>query len=198
MVSTGDERTARDAMDTDAIRIARELGPLIRQLRGETEAGRRIADPIVERLRDTRLCRMTLPDELGGLGLTVPDTLEVFEVLAAAEASVAWIAWNNQLPWFLSRFLDRAVRKELFGDPGWLYAVSTRPSGRASVDGDGFRIEGRWSLVSGCELAEWIALLCNVEEGGRPRLLAPGLPESRAVFLRRGEFEILDTWYVGG
>ena len=29
-------------------------------------------------------------------------------------------------------------------------------------------------------------------------MLQPGLPETRLVFVRRGDFEILDTWHVGG
>jgi len=44
------------------------------------------------------------------------------------------------------------------------------PSGRAAVQPRGFRVSGRWSLVSGCELAEWISLLCVVTTAtGEPR-----------------------------
>ena len=59
-------------------------------------------------------------------------------------------------------------------------------------------MSGRWGIVSGCELAEWILLLCVVEENGQPRMLAPGMPELRFVFLTRGDLKILDTWHVGG
>jgi alkylation response protein AidB-like acyl-CoA dehydrogenase len=149
-------------MNADAIAAARELTPLITELRNETEANRRIAEPIVERLIDTRLCRMTLVKQMDGLELPIETALEVYEVLAAAEASVAWIVWNNAVPCLFSRWLDAAGRQEIFGDRTWLYATSTRPTGRAAVDGDGYRIDGRWSLVSGCELAEWIGLMCVV------------------------------------
>ena len=37
-----------------------------------------------------------------------------------------------------------------------------------------------------------------VEENGQPRMLQPGVPEARMVFLRRAEIEILDTWHTGG
>lgn len=185
-------------MRIDAIAAAREVGPLIRELRHETEADRRIAQPIVACLRETRLCRMAIAEELAGLELPVVEVLEVYEVLAAAEASVAWVVWNNALPCLLSRFLARSVRAELFADPTWLYASSTRPTGRAAREGDGYRVDGRWALVSGCELAEWIALMCVVEEDGRPRLTAPGVPEMRLVFVRRGDYRISDTWHVSG
>ena len=99
---------------------------------------------------------------------------------------------------FWGRFLTPAARAEVFGNAEWLYACSTRPSGKAVIEGDGYRVSGRWSLVSGCELSEWLALRCVVEENGQPRMLQPGVPEARMIFLRRSDIEILDTWHTGG
>jgi alkylation response protein AidB-like acyl-CoA dehydrogenase len=185
-------------MTSAATNAARASIPLILQLRDETESDRRIAKPIVESLRSARLFRMAVAKELQGLELPIGDALDVYEELAGAEASVGWVVWNNALPCLLGRFLEPRARREVFDDPGWLYAGSTRPTGRAVVHGDGYRVRGRWSLVSGCELAEWILLLCVVEENGAPRMLQPGAPETRLAFVRRGDFQILDTWHVGG
>jgi alkylation response protein AidB-like acyl-CoA dehydrogenase len=185
-------------MATSATTAARELVPLLTALRDETERERGLPAQIVERLVDTRLSRIAVAQQYDGLELPVSEALEVYEVLAAAEASVAWIVWNNSLPCFLSRFLGAATRAELFADRRWLYANSTRPTGKAVADGDGYRVSGRWSLVSGCELAEWVALACIVHDGNGPRMQAPGVPEQRLAVLRRGSFEILDTWHVGG
>jgi indole-3-acetate monooxygenase len=182
----------------DVLESARELLPLITQLRGDTESSRRIAQPVVESLRKSRLCRLAIPRELHGLELPTPAALAVYELLSGAEASVGWIVWNNALPCFWGRFLEPAARAEIFGNPDWLYAASTRPSGKAVVEADGYRVTGRWSLVSGCELSEWMSLRCMVEENGQARMLAPGVPEARLVFLRRADVEILDTWHTGG
>jgi indole-3-acetate monooxygenase len=189
---------AAEDVKIDALAAARELSPIITRLRHETEANRRLAGPIVERLVETRLCRMAVAKSLQGLELPVAESCAVYEVLAAAEASVAWIVWNNSLPCFFGRFLEKSARDEIFGDSRWLYASSTRPTGRATVDGDGYRVNGRWALVSGCELAEWMALMCVVEENGEPRMIMPDVPEIRILFLRRGDYDILDTWHVGG
>lgn len=125
--------------------------------------------------------------------------LQVCEELAGAEASVAWIAWVNSLPCFSSAVLsDDSVRRELFGDTKRLFASSTRPSGRAVVADGGFRVTGRWSLVSGCELADWIPVMGVIIEGTEPRLLAPGIPEVRMADVPKGSYRILDTWHVGG
>ena len=185
-------------MKTSALVAARELSPLIAALREKTEAGRNVAAPVVDRLRDGRLCRLAVAKELAGLEVPIDAALDVYETLAYADASVAWIAWNNSLPCFLSRYLAAAARGEVFEDPRWLYACSTRPTGRAAITADGYSVSGRWGIVSGCELAEWILLLCVVEENGEPRMLAPGTPELRFAFLRRSDCKILDTWHVGG
>lgn len=185
-------------MQIEALEAAREMLPLITRHRGDTESARRIAQPVVDSLRKTRLCRLAISRELRGLELPTVDALDVYEMLAGAEPSVAWIVWNNSLPCFWGRFLAPSARAEIFGNPDWLYASSTRPTGKAVVEGDGYRVTGRWSLVSGCELSEWMALRCSVEENGQPRMLQPGVPEARMVFLRRSQVEILDTWHSGG
>jgi hypothetical protein len=185
-------------MNNDALAAARALTPVILGMRNETEAGRLLAKPIVDGLRSARLCRMALVKELAGLELATPAMFDVYEALSYAEASVGWIVWNSSFTCFFGRYLAPQVRGEIFRDPQWLYASSSRPTGKAIVEGASYRIDGRWSLVSGCELAEWIMLLCVVTENGRPRLVAENEPETRFAFVRRAEVEILDTWHVGG
>jgi len=185
-------------MSAEAFASARDLQPLIRRLRDTTESQRQLAAPVVDALRAARLCRIALPGELTGLALPPGEALAVYEQLAAAEASVAWIVWNNTLPCLFGRFLAAETRTEVFGDARALYACSTRPSGRAVVQGESFLVDGRWSLVSGCELADWLALRSVVFEGGQPRMMQPNVPEVRMVWIRRTEVEILDTWHTGG
>ena len=182
----------------DTLAAARELLPLIRGAREETESQRRIAAPVVAALRAARLFRIALPAEQGGLALAPLEALTIYESLAGAEASVSWIVWNNALPGFFGRFLKPDVRAEIFGNADGIYAGSTRPSGRAAVEGDQYRVSGRWSLVSGCELAEWLALRCVIEENGQPRMLQPNVPEVRLAWVKRADVRILDTWHTGG
>src|SRR5690606_35691342 len=158
---------------------------------------RNLAIPIVERLRARRLCRLAVTEELAGHALPVDAALDVYETLAYADASVAWVVWNNQLPCLLSRYLGADARAEIFASPSSLFACSTRATGRAAVAADGYRVSGRWAIVSGCELAEWILLLCAVEENGEPRMLAPQTPDMRFAYLRREDCTIVDTWRVG-
>jgi alkylation response protein AidB-like acyl-CoA dehydrogenase len=184
-------------MKTTLVTVAESLIPLINELRHTTENDRRIADPIVQALRKSGLCRMLL-DTGAPPPYTPEEWLRVLETLAGAEASVSWFIWNNTLPCFWARFLDEAGRARVFGDSGRLFAGSTRPTGQAVAAQGGFRLSGRWSLVSGCELADYLYLLSLVYEDGVPRMLAPGQPELRGLFVPRGRYTILDTWHVGG
>jgi alkylation response protein AidB-like acyl-CoA dehydrogenase len=181
-----------------AVGAADGLRDLILENREATERDRRIPEPVVEALVERRLGRLVLPAEYSGLGASPREALEVYETLAEAEASVAWIVWNNSLPCWFARFLSEDKRKEVFGDVRSLFACSTRPSGRARLEGDSYIINGRWSLVSGCMRASWTGVMCLVEKGGEVEMLAPNVPHMRMLFLRREEHEIIDTWHVGG
>ncbi len=186
------------ATPTEPLRAAQSLRETILKHRKETEESRRLAPQIVEGLIETGLCRLVVPASLGGYETPPVLFAQTLEELAGAEASVAWIAWNNALPCFSARYLSEASRKELFGDARRIFANSTRPSGKAVAVEGGFRVSGRWSLVSGCELADWIPVMGIVIEDNGPRMRAPGAPELRMAYIPRGSYAILDTWYVGG
>jgi alkylation response protein AidB-like acyl-CoA dehydrogenase len=94
--------------------------------------------------------------------------------------------------------LDDAGRARIFGDSRRLFAGSTRPTGQAVPTGGGFRLRGRWTLVSGCELADYVHLMSLVHEDGVPRMRAPGQSDLRVLFVPKGGYDILDTWHVGG
>ena len=181
----------------EIVTVAESLIPLIGGLRHTTENDRRIAAPIVHAIRESDLSRMLL-DTGAPPPYTPEEWLRVLETLAGAEASVSWLIWNNTLPRFWSRFLDDAGRERIFGDSRRLFAGSTRPTGQAVPTGGGFRLSGRWSLVSGCELADYVSLMSLVHEAGVPRMLGPGQPDLRVLFVPKGRYAILDTWHVGG
>jgi alkylation response protein AidB-like acyl-CoA dehydrogenase len=183
---------------SDPLHAARELRITIRATRHETEETRCPAPQVVEALIAAGLCRLAVPASLGGHEAEPEDVLRILEELAWADASVAWIVWINQFAGLASRYSSDAVRTELFNDPRRLFAGSTRPSGKAVVVDGGFRVSGRWSLVSGCALAEWIPVMCVVIEGTEPRRLPAGEPETRMAYLPKSAYHILDTWNVGG
>jgi alkylation response protein AidB-like acyl-CoA dehydrogenase len=194
---TIDKKAARRKIMNEIVTFAENLIPMIREQRQMTEDNRCIAEPIVQAIRKSDLCRMLL-DTGGSSQYTPEEWLTVLETLGGAEASVSWLIWNNTLPCLWARFLDDAARARIFGDSSRLFAGSTRPTGQAVTTQGGFRLSGRWSLVSGCELADYVHLMSLVHEDGKPRMLAPGQPDLRVLFVPKGRYTILDTWHVGG
>ena len=167
---------------SEILTFAENLVPPIKELRHTTENDRRIAAPIVEAIRNSDLCRMLL-DTGAPPQYTPEEWLSVLETLSGAEASVSWLIWNNTLPCLWARFLDHAGRARIFADSKTLFAGSTRPTGRAVTTEGGFRLSGRWSLVSGCELADYIYFMSLVHEDGKPRMLAANQSDLRVLFV---------------
>jgi alkylation response protein AidB-like acyl-CoA dehydrogenase len=117
--------------------------------------------------------------------------------MSKADASVAWCVWNGNVNWTTGR-LPNETAQAIYADPDMILANSTRPSGKAVVVEHGYRVTGRWALVSGCQLSAWFILMCVVQEDGKPRVTAAASPELRFMLCPAADCEIIDTWTVGG
>jgi indole-3-acetate monooxygenase len=183
--------------EPNLIEAAKAFRPRILAQRDRIEAGRRLPDDLVGELARAGFFRIFLPAPYGGLDLAPTAAMEVFEELARADASVAWCVWNGNTYWTTARWV-KEVALAVFADPDTILANSTRPSGRAEVVEGGYRVSGRWSLVSGCQFSAWMILMCIVHEGGKPRLTPSGTPELRFMLCPAADCEIVDTWTVSG
>jgi hypothetical protein len=77
-------------------------------------------------------------------------------------------AWNKQAlrVRYLMKMrgdLSSAAARTIHTDANVVTANSTRASGTAQVVPGGYQV-GRWSMVSGCELAAWMVLLCVIHD----------------------------------
>jgi alkylation response protein AidB-like acyl-CoA dehydrogenase len=179
------------------LEAARVLRPRILAERDEIEAGRRVPEALAREMAHAGFFRLFLPAAYGGLDLGPGEAMEVFEELARADASVAWCVWNCNVNWTTAQLVQE-VAEELFADPKMILANSTRPTGRAEVVEGGYRVSGRWSLVSGCQISTWLILTCVIYQDGQPRLTSSGAPETRFMFVPSAECTIIDTWTVSG
>jgi alkylation response protein AidB-like acyl-CoA dehydrogenase len=177
--------------------VARIFRPRILAERDHIEASRRLPENLARELAQAGFFRIFLPKAYGGLDLTPMEAMEIFEELARADASVAWCVWNGNTHWTVAQLPPETART-IHANPDVITANSTRTSGQAQIVPRGYRVNGRWSLVSGCELGTWMVLLCTVHEDGKPRLMPTGAPETRFMLLPSDACEIIDTWNVGG
>ena len=183
--------------ESGLLTAARALFPRLASERDRIEATRRVPHELARELAAAGFFRAFLPETYGGLDLTPMQGLAVFEALAQVDASVAWCIWNGNTHWVAAQ-LDPDVARTIHADQAVITANSTRASGHAHIVPGGYRVRGRWSLVSGCELAAWLVLLCVVHADGKARVNDAGTQELRFALLPREACEIIDTWTVGG
>jgi alkylation response protein AidB-like acyl-CoA dehydrogenase len=179
------------------LEVARIFRPRILAERDHIEASRRLPENLARELAQAGFFRIFLPKAYGGLDLTPMEAMEVFEEFARGDASVAWCVWNGNTHWTAAQLFPDTART-IHANHDVITANSTRASGQTQVVPGGYRVNGRWSLVSGCELGTWMVLLCVVHEDGKPRLTQAGAPETRFMLLPSEACSIIDTWTVGG
>ena len=77
-------------------------------------------------------------------------------------------------------------------------AGSNRALGRARIEGDGYRVNGRWDFQSGIEHSSWMFGTSVLMDGEEPLRDENGVPRTRAVAVPVSSGEIIDTWHVMG
>jgi indole-3-acetate monooxygenase len=142
--------------------------------------------------------KLFIPNDLGGLGLGLPETLYIEESLAMRDASLGWvITLCAGAGWFVG-FMDKDMREELAEEPKLCLAGSGYVGGKAEKKGDSYKISGSWTYASGALHASHFTANCELFEHGAPLLDLDGKPIVKAFILRKSEVKILDGWnYMG-
>ena len=86
----------------------------------------------------------------------------------------------------------------IFSDPGFVVAGVYAPMGKAEVEGDFYRVSGRWKWNSGGQNATWLCGGAMIFENGAPRMLNENMPEHRMMLFPASEAQFIDTWHTGG
>lgn len=174
------------------LRAARDLLPTIAARAPEIEAGRRIPSDLLDDLRRAGCFRMLLPTSHDGAGADLATAMRLFETIASADGSTAWIVMIGGGAWCDLTELPRASFDALFADRSDpIFAGVFNPSGTTTADRNGYRVSGRWSFASGCEHADWLFGNC-VES------VVDGVPQLRVAVFAPDQVEIEDTWSVSG
>ncbi len=176
----------------------RELGGSISARSAEIEGLGTLPLDLVDAIRPTGAFRQSVPNELGGPGVTAAQSLEVFEEFAYHDGSVGWCVAIASTTSLLASYLPEHHARALFGDPGSIGGGFVVPRGRAVPVEGGLRVSGRWQWGSG-------AKHCTTIGGGCLVVGANGQPEPRGdglaapfVFMDPGDVELIDTWDVAG
>jgi alkylation response protein AidB-like acyl-CoA dehydrogenase len=179
---------------------ARAMAPAIAARSQEIEALRRLPADLVAELRVAGFFRMGRSRAKGGPQMTLPQHLEVIEVLAEADPSVGWCVKIGTDSGIIAELLPPAASARLLPHSDMVTAGQfTAGRGRLQrVDG-GYVLNGRFPFGSGITHADVVmsgAMLSD--ESGAPVMGPGGIPESRLAFCRADELVIEDTWHTHG
>ena len=180
-----------------AIEAVQRLRPIIEHYRDEAERDRRMPAAVVAAMKDEGLFKLWLPREFGGEELEMSSYLEAIQELSRIDASAGWTLANTGTGAIHAAFLPPAGAQEVFGGDE-LTSGAITPRGRAIPVPGGYRISGRWPLVSGCHHAGWLGGCCIVFDGEAPRMSPMGMPAFTLAFFKAEDVTILDTWHSTG
>ena len=185
-------------MIVDTRAAAERLASEISERASEIEAARRLPADLAAKMAEGGIFRMVTPSYLGGLELTPREIVETVEILAAADASTGWCAMIGATTALNAAYMEPDTAREVYGDPLTITGGVFAPMGKAVVDGDSYRVTGRWQWGSGSANCTWLCGGALVVEDGELRRLSSGAPENRMMVFAADDAELIDTWEVMG
>ncbi len=97
--------------------------------------------------------QLLVPAAFGGQELNLPDTVQLFEALAWADANAGWCVNLGAGANMFAGYLDAAFAASVFSDPTICCAGSGAVSGKARRTSGGYMLSGRWKYASGANHA---------------------------------------------
>ncbi|MFT6670984.1 MAG: 3-hydroxy-9,10-secoandrosta-1,3,5(10)-triene-9,17-dione monooxygenase [Afipia broomeae] len=185
----------QDGAYSEMLERARALVPKLRERAAKTEEMRRLPPETEKELHQAGLFRILQPKRVGGSELDYVALVDFADVVALADASVAWNLANlASHHWMLGMFDARAQDLIWNENVDALIASSfVFPAGRATKVAGGYTISGRWPFSSGVDSSTWnmLAGIVSSEDD------ADGV-EYRIFLLKQSDYKILDTWSSTG
>jgi alkylation response protein AidB-like acyl-CoA dehydrogenase len=170
----------------DPLSAARALAPLAAKHAEESELDRRLAQPVVDGLRDAGLFRLCIPKAFDGLAAHPADLVRCIEAVSAGDGSAGWCLMVGATAGAVAHWMAPEVAQRVFGSPSAVAAGVFAPRGEARRADGGVRLTGRWPWGSGCQHST--VLMGGVTVRGAHHMAV--LPAS--------DVQILDTWRAAG
>ena len=185
--------TNSEAVRSDLITQARELGELAWAGREEIERERRLSGEVIDGLRASGLMKLLRHRRWGGAECDPMTYLDVVRELSYGSGALGWVYGVLSFhDWYMA-FTSEEFQQEAWGsDPDAFICDSFAPVGQIEAVSDGYVVSGGWRFSSGIEWSAWIAV------GGIAPPPGGGEPEHLLYFLPRSDFTIVDDWYTLG
>ena len=177
------------------------LEPLLPELAArapEMDAARRLPADLARKIAGTGAFRMVTPKAFGGLESSPRELVEVAEAAARANASAGWCVMIAATTALNAAYMAPEFAAEIYADPLAITGGVFAPMGKAVIEGDHYRVSGRWQWGSGSANCTWLCGGCTVWENGEMLRLPSGAPDTRMMVFPASEAVLHDTWHVMG
>jgi 3-hydroxy-9,10-secoandrosta-1,3,5(10)-triene-9,17-dione monooxygenase len=175
---------------TELAEAAERLAPLVRSRAEETERRRDPSPEVVTAMKAAGMHRLYMPRRFGGYGMDWGAHFIAGERLSRECGSTGWIAslvFSHIM--FVGRFAPEAQEEFFAASPDPVLATGSAGGGAIVREGDGWRLKGRWSFVSGVIAANGCMFVARENGQG---------PISHFILLLPGEYTVHDTWNAEG
>lgn len=178
------------------IERARSMIPLLKEQGPLHDSAKRISDDVGAKLRAAGFFRICQSTENGGYGLRPSVLWRVCREIARGDSATAWILGLAGLhPWMAGMFGARAQDDVFEGGRDAVVIALTGNVGRgvdATLDGEHYVLNGKWTYASGIDVADWASVLVDVPT-------ADGTRELRLLLVPKESFRIdHESWNVFG
>ena len=178
--------------------IAPELTAAIRNVAGEAELLKQLHPQQLAIIYEQKWFQIFVPKQYNGLGLTLPEALQLEEALAWTDGSIGWtVTLCAGAGWFVG-FLDPQIIPIAFNTTKVCIAGSGKTSGIAKTIPDGFEITGHWDYATGANCATSFTANCILETNGEILKHEDGSPVIKSFLFLRDEVTIHRNWKMMG
>ena len=173
------------------VQRAQALEGLIRQHADDADGNRRLSKEVAVAFAENGLYRIGAPRAYSGEESDPMAQIETIETISRFDGSAGWnlMIGVETFGLMASSFGECEY---LIKDPMVVLCGSTAAVGTAEKVAGGYRVNGQWQFVSGCHNASLFSATVNLVEDGERGT------QRFAAIVQLPEFEIQDTWYVGG
>jgi resorcinol 4-hydroxylase (FADH2) len=170
------------------------LGPTLKADALKTEQARQVTPHTIEIIRATGLFDLLKPAAFGGYEDNFENFVKANITIAKYCASTAWVCGLlGAHQWLVACFSEQAQKDVWGNNPDALVCGSYAPITKAVIDGDGYRVSGRWSFASGCDRADWALCAAVIPSANDPAIAAPAF-----MLVPKSDYTIFDSWSVVG
>ncbi|MEC1523227.1 acyl-CoA dehydrogenase [Neobacillus niacini] len=181
----------KNAIAERLLLAAEKVGKLAEQEAKSAEENATISVNVINLMKETEITKMMLPKKYGGPQADLRTFANVVRKVANYNISAAWLTYLYPLHNILPAFLPEKGADEIVHQGGLICDIFAA-LGTAERDGDGYRISGKWSFVSGVNFSDWVGVGVMIHFPDSPK------PVYCLPMLKVSEVEVVNNWDTFG